>query len=525
MKNLSASVLVVLAILFAGPVSLSAQVQKAGSAAASKSAVINRAFDLTSQGRETVELEITAAGKIEAKATWTGTAERVALILNGPDRTQYYARKDGRSPLTLSFDFDDSHLAKGGAWRLSVALFGEGTAKGRVEVRLPGAPAAASGTPQVGKAKSETPGRALAKGKTKETPAVSVAEPTIRVTAPTPRTELIAGERCRVRWASTGEIGKVNLWMEYIDRTGQVTVMQLPGIGNDMIPNSGSRLIDIPGHWTSANGERWRVKIASGGIVARSEDLTIARKAATGGAAQSGTGGGGPASIDMTAPAANAVLIAGEPFEVRWSSTGIGDSVMIGYEFRAKNTARSQFVAVAMAAPNTGSYRVTLPPSLNSRFYEELAVVVRSSGAPEAPMDRVTVSVYPRVSLSMIPVTEITGQESSKPTFTRYWRPVLHMRLDFNSYGIEDLDRISAKLQFFDQATDRLVAEGTVSKQGTFMPGPHTVEIEFNIGGWGVNGQKIPSGHYRVHIQLFDPREPEELRSDNTKIVFFEYHD
>ncbi|NTU52009.1 MAG: hypothetical protein HGA94_06190, partial [Candidatus Aminicenantes bacterium] len=251
MKNRAMPVFAALAILFAAYGPVQAQVQKSGSASAQKGAVVSRAFDLTSQGREVVEIEIGSTGKLEARATWTGNAERVALILNGPDRTQYYARKDGRSPLTLSFDFDESHLAKGGAWRLSVALFGDGAAKGRVEVRLPGAPAA-SGTPQVGKAKPGTPGRALAKGRTKDAP--SVGEPTITVTAPTPRTELIAGERCRVRWTTTGEIDKVNLWMEYSDRTGQVTVMQIPEIGNDTIPNSGSRLIDIPAHWTSANG-------------------------------------------------------------------------------------------------------------------------------------------------------------------------------------------------------------------------------------------------------------------------------
>ncbi|NTV79853.1 MAG: hypothetical protein HGA24_00295, partial [Candidatus Aminicenantes bacterium] len=229
-------------------------------------------------------------------------------------------------------------------------------------------------TPQVGKAKPGTPGRALAKGRTKDAP--SVGEPTITVTAPTPRTELIAGERCRVRWTTTGEIDKVNLWMEYSDRTGQVTVMQIPEIGNDTIPNSGSRLIDIPAHWTSANGERWRIKIAAAGVVARSEDLAIARKSAGGPAAQQGQtqqGGGagsaGPATMKILYPNGGEELISGHSYKILWQSTGDpGPLVLMLTEGRDKpkgpvgaaaaggGAPQEWGVVIAKNVPNSGEY-------------------------------------------------------------------------------------------------------------------------------------------------------------------------
>ncbi len=43
-----------------------------------------------------------AAGAITAEATWSGGAS-LALILNGPGQTGYFAREDGTSPLVLRF--------------------------------------------------------------------------------------------------------------------------------------------------------------------------------------------------------------------------------------------------------------------------------------------------------------------------------------------------------------------------------------------------------------------------------------
>lgn len=95
-------------------------------------------FELKSTGEAEFSLTIGAAGKIRATASWTGTATSLALILNGPGQTQYYARRDGGSPLTLEFDLTPGLLNKGNSWKLTLASFQNGiTARGKVAFQLP----------------------------------------------------------------------------------------------------------------------------------------------------------------------------------------------------------------------------------------------------------------------------------------------------------------------------------------------------------------------------------------------------
>lgn len=111
------------------------------SQAAVKPGSLSRAFSLSGVGSQAVDIEIKAAGRIEARAEWTGSAATLALILNGPGRVNYYARKDGQSPLTLTFEVTADLLALGSAWKLSVSNFGARTqAQGTVRVAYPGAP-------------------------------------------------------------------------------------------------------------------------------------------------------------------------------------------------------------------------------------------------------------------------------------------------------------------------------------------------------------------------------------------------
>jgi hypothetical protein len=101
---------------------------------------LSRAFSLSGVGSQAVEIEVKAAGRIEARAEWTGSAATLALILNGPGRVNYYARKDGKSPLTLTFEVTADLLALGSAWKLSVSNFGQqAQAQGTVRVTYPGA--------------------------------------------------------------------------------------------------------------------------------------------------------------------------------------------------------------------------------------------------------------------------------------------------------------------------------------------------------------------------------------------------
>ncbi|HDZ40176.1 MAG TPA: hypothetical protein ENH59_00630 [Bacteroidetes bacterium] len=101
---------------------------------------ITREFNIRGNNREIVEFELTNAGVIVAKAEWSGTAQKMALILNGPGRAQYYARKDGKSPMVLRYKVSENILSLGKTWKISVVNFGSGTnAHGNVQVNYPGA--------------------------------------------------------------------------------------------------------------------------------------------------------------------------------------------------------------------------------------------------------------------------------------------------------------------------------------------------------------------------------------------------
>lgn len=406
--------LIIAGIIFmsAGAVQGQISAKSAGAPPVEKSAVVTRSFDLSGQGRETVEIEMTAPGKLEVKAEWTGSAAALALILNGPDRPQFYARQDGRSPLTLSFNFNQTHLAKGQIWKVSVALFGEGNARGKLEIRLPGpAEPAAPG-------KASAPGLSVAAPKTQT--GVSAAQPTIKVTAPTSHTKVLSGGNCQVRWASTGSIDRVNIWMEYIDRNGQVTVMQLPGLGNDPVPNNGSRTIRIPADWSSEHGERWRVKIAGGGAEGRSEMLTIARPAftsagerqagqqtqqtGTSGQQQTQAGGAstpaaGPASLKILSPNGGEEFISGHSYPIRWESTGDpGPLTLSIVHYRPpelgppQKTYQPSTITIASNVPNTGEYSWTAtrtggPPA-------QFKLAIRGSNAGDESDGPITIAPY-----------------------------------------------------------------------------------------------------------------------------------
>jgi hypothetical protein len=66
------------------------------------------------------------------RAAWTGSAERLTLILNGPGQTGYYDRKDGASPLEIDFEVSQAHVNRGDRWTISVVNFGGGYSRGRM---------------------------------------------------------------------------------------------------------------------------------------------------------------------------------------------------------------------------------------------------------------------------------------------------------------------------------------------------------------------------------------------------------
>lgn len=98
-------------------------------------------FSLTSAygSRDVFDFTVKEKGTISVMATWSGGAAELSLILNGPGQTNYYARKNGKSPLKLTYSVTASDLRKGSNWKISVVNFSRrGSAKGTLNLSYPG---------------------------------------------------------------------------------------------------------------------------------------------------------------------------------------------------------------------------------------------------------------------------------------------------------------------------------------------------------------------------------------------------
>jgi hypothetical protein len=82
-------------------------------------------------------LRLTGPGEIRVRAEWTGAQPDLALIINGPGKTGYYARQDGTSPLQVAYTVTSGDLAAGDTWRVSIASFGTGRDDGTVRITYP----------------------------------------------------------------------------------------------------------------------------------------------------------------------------------------------------------------------------------------------------------------------------------------------------------------------------------------------------------------------------------------------------
>lgn len=79
---------------------------------------------LTSQfSGHTWHLKMEKKGNIKAVLSWEPSDSPLALILNGPGRLGYFARKDGRSPLSIKFNVEEAQIRKGSEWRISIKSF------------------------------------------------------------------------------------------------------------------------------------------------------------------------------------------------------------------------------------------------------------------------------------------------------------------------------------------------------------------------------------------------------------------
>ncbi|MDQ5824638.1 MAG: hypothetical protein M3441_10580 [Chloroflexota bacterium] len=82
-------------------------------------------------------LRLTGPGEIRARATWSGSQANLALIINGPGQTGFYARQDGPSTLEVSYTVTPADFATGDTWRVAVASFGTGEAEGSIQITYP----------------------------------------------------------------------------------------------------------------------------------------------------------------------------------------------------------------------------------------------------------------------------------------------------------------------------------------------------------------------------------------------------
>ncbi len=125
-KKLSREITLVVVVLILGLF--------AGSASAT---TIEDKIKVSTNDRDVFEFSVGNIGKISAEVKWDGTAERLALILNGPGQVGYYAREDGSSPLYLTYDVSKEDMKKGTEWRISVVNFYEGDADGFTKITYP----------------------------------------------------------------------------------------------------------------------------------------------------------------------------------------------------------------------------------------------------------------------------------------------------------------------------------------------------------------------------------------------------
>ncbi len=86
--------------------------------------------------RNTFDIKVTKPGPIKIKVDWQGP--ELALILNGPGQTGYYARKDGPCPLAITYDVAKTVLNRGTQWKVSVVNFSKkGQATGKIVIEYP----------------------------------------------------------------------------------------------------------------------------------------------------------------------------------------------------------------------------------------------------------------------------------------------------------------------------------------------------------------------------------------------------
>jgi hypothetical protein len=94
-------------------------------------------YTMPDAGRLVAVMPLEGAGTISGTAEWTGNPANLALIINGPGQVGYYARQDGPSQLSVSYEVTNADFATGNQWRLSLTSFSAPNAQGQLRVSYP----------------------------------------------------------------------------------------------------------------------------------------------------------------------------------------------------------------------------------------------------------------------------------------------------------------------------------------------------------------------------------------------------
>lgn len=70
-----------------------------------------------------LHFQVRQPGLITTRLSWNPAERPLALILNGPGQTNAFARKDGRSPIEITFDVTDKYLSTGIDWAIHLSSF------------------------------------------------------------------------------------------------------------------------------------------------------------------------------------------------------------------------------------------------------------------------------------------------------------------------------------------------------------------------------------------------------------------
>lgn len=97
-------------------------------------------FSIGSGDKDEYKFIVGSPGEIYVRVTWTGTANNLDLILNGPGQVSNYARQYGSCPLELRYTVTSADIKKGMTWKIGIWNFGSGTADGDISLESPGYP-------------------------------------------------------------------------------------------------------------------------------------------------------------------------------------------------------------------------------------------------------------------------------------------------------------------------------------------------------------------------------------------------